>query len=184
MHGDFLWLALPIVVLVILGILFYLSRSRRSLLRLRIEIEKTGAGFDALLKHRHNELPKLLGTCRGYMPHDHPAFDAIARARSNYMKAQTLQEKTLANEGMAAAIKDLFKIAGDFPGLKSNNSFAKLKEQNAEIETNIEEQQDLFNELVKAYNRRISHFPESIPARMAHLEPRKPIAAPGTGSNV
>lgn len=180
MHGDFLWVALPIVVVVILGILFYLSRSRRSLLRLRIEIDKTGAAFDALLKHRHDELPKLLGTCRGYMPQDHPAFDAIARARSGYMKAKSLQEKTLANEAMGAAIKDLFKIAGDYPGLKSNNSFVKIRNQNDELETSIEEQQDLFNELVNSYNRRISHFPESIPAHMAHLEPRKPLAAPGT----
>lgn len=182
MHGDFLWLVLPIVVLVVLGILFYLSRSRRSLLRLRIEIDKTGAGFDALLKHRHDELPKLLGTCRGYMPQDHPAFDAIARARTAYAKAQTLQEKALANETMAVAINNLLKIAGDFPGLKSNNSFVKLRNQNAELETSIEEQQDLFNELANAYNRRICHFPESIPARMAHLEPRKPIADSKTGS--
>lgn len=182
MHGDFLWIVLPIVVLVILGILVHFSRARRSLLRLRIDIEKTGAGIDALLKHQHDELPKLLGTCRGYMPHDHPAFDSITRARVDYLKAQTLQEKTRAGVAMASAIKNLFKIAGDLPGLKSNNSFVKIRKQNSELETSIEEQQELFNALVSTYNRRIRRFPESIPARMAHLGPREPIAGRGPDS--
>jgi len=178
MHGDFIWLSLPIIVLVVLGILAYLSKARRNLLRLRIEIDKTGASVDALLKHRHDELPKLLGTCRGYMPHDHPAFDSIATARADYLKAHTLQEKTLANLAMAGAIEGLFKCAGDFAGLKSNNNFVKFRKQNSDLETSIKEQQELFNELVSSYNRRIRRFPESIAAHMAHLEPRQPIANP------
>lgn len=183
MHGDFLWIALPIIVLVVLGILAYLSKTRRNLLRLRIEIDKTGASVDALLKHRHDELPKLLGTCRGYMPHDHPAFESIAAARGDYMKARTLHEKTLANLAMAGAVENLFKVAGNFAGLKSNNSFMKFRKQNSELETSIEEQQDLFNELVSSYNRRIQRFPESIAARVAHLEPRQPISSPNSASH-
>ena len=182
MHGDFLWLALPIIVLVVLGILAYLSKARRNLLRLRIEIDKTGASVDALLKHRHDELPKLLGTCRGYMPHDHPSFESIARTRADYLKAHTLQEKTLANIAMAGAVNSLFEIAGDYAGLKSNNSFIKFRKQNSELETSIEEQQELFNELVSGYNRRIRRFPESIAARMANLEPRQPVANPDSDS--
>ncbi|MEJ2009346.1 MAG: LemA family protein [Acidobacteriota bacterium] len=182
MRGDFLWLVLPIIVLVVLGILAYLSKARRNLLRLRIEIDKTGASLDALLKHRHDELPKLIGTCRGYMPHDHPAFEALGTARGDYLKAHTLQEKTLANLAMAGAIENLFKCAGDFAGLKSNSNFAKFRKQNSELETGIEEQQDLFNALVSSYNTRIRRFPESIAARMAHLEPRQPIADLNPGS--
>jgi len=176
MPGYFIGLALAIGVLAVLGILAYFSKARRSLLRLRIDLDKTGAGVDALLKHRHDELPKLLGTCRGYMPHDHPAFGAIAQARADYLKARTLQEKALANIAMADAVKGLFKIAGDYPGLKSNNSFTKLRKQNADLESNIDEQQEFYNQLVKTYNRRIRRFPDSLAARRARLEAREPMA--------
>lgn len=178
MHGDFLWFVLVIIALATLGFFAYLSKARRNLLRLRIEIDKTGASVDALLKHRHDELPKLLGTCRGYMPHDHAAFESIARARADYLKARTLQEKTVANIAMADAVKKLFEIAGDFQGLKSNNNFVKFRKQNADLETSIEEQRELFNALVENYNKRIRRFPHSLAANMAHLEPRKPVANP------
>lgn len=181
MHSEWIWIAVPIVVLVILAILAYRSRARRNLLRLRIDIDKTWASIDALLKHRHDELPKLLGTCRGYMPHDHPAFEPIMRARADYLKARTLQEKALANVAMAGAIEGLFKIAADYPELKSNSSFVKLRRQNADLERNIEEQQELFNELVSSYNRRIRRFPESLVAHRAHLEPREIIPNPEMG---
>jgi len=178
MHDNFIWVGLSIIVLAILGILIYFSRTRRSLLRLRINLDKNWAAIDALLKQRHDEIPKVLGTCRGYMPHDHPAFEPISRARADYLKANSMQEKALANIAMAGAIEELFSIAGDFPGLKSNNSFVKLRKQNAELETNINEQQDLFNELVNIYNRRIRCFPNSLVAGRAHLQPRERIPNP------
>ncbi len=178
MHNNFIWLALPVVVLAILAILIYFSKARRTLLRRRIDLEKAWASIDALLKQRHDELPKLLGTCRGYMPHDHPAFEPIARARADYLKARTVQEKAMANIAMASAIEGLFEIAGNFPGLKSNSNFVKLRKQNAELERNIEEQQALFNELVSTYNRRLRRFPDSLVARKAHLEPREGIPNP------
>jgi LemA protein len=182
MHSNIvIWLSLSIVVLAVLGILIYSSKTRRSLLRLRIDLDKTWAGVDALLKQRHDDLPKLLGTCRGYMPQDHPAFEPIARARADYLKASTLQEKALANIAMAGAVEGLFKVAGDYAGLKSNNSFQKLRKQNAELENSIDEQQELFNELVSTYNRRIRRFPDSMVARRAHLRPREPIPNPEMG---
>jgi len=175
MHGHFIELAALITALAILGIFVYLSRTRRHLLRMRIDLDKAWAGVDALLKQRHDELPKLLGTCRGYMPHDHPAFEPIAQARADYLKASTLREKALTHIAMADAIEDLFKIAGGYPALISNNNFTKLRKQNAELKNDIDEQQELFNQLVQAYNTRIRRFPASLAARRAHLEPREPI---------
>lgn len=181
MHGHWVWIAVPVVVFAILGIFAYFSKARSNLLRLRINLDKTWAGVDALLKQRHDELPKLLGTCRGYMPHDHNAFEPIVRARADYLKARTSQEKSLANIAMAGAIEGLFKVASDYPGLKANSNFVKLRKQNTELERNIEEQQEFFNELVKAYNRRLRRFPNSIVARRAHLEPREPVPNPDMG---
>lgn len=173
MHGEWVWIVVPLAVLAILGMLVNFSRTRRNLLRLRIDIDKTWAGIDALMKQRQDEIPKLLGTCRGYMPQDHEAFEPIARARADFLKSRTLQKKSLANIAMQGAVEGLLKIAGNYPGLKSNNSFVKFRKQNAELERNIEEQQELFNELVNTYNRRISKFPGSTIARRAHLEPRE-----------
>lgn len=175
MHGNWIWIAAPIAALVILAIIFYFSRTRSTLQRMRIDLDKTWAGLDALMKQRNDELPKLLGTCRGYMPQDHPAFEPIGRARADYLKARTPQEKTLANVAISGAIEGLFKIAGDYPGLKSNTSFIKLRKQNAELEKNIEEQQEFFNELVHSYNQRLRRFPDSLVARRARLKQRESI---------
>ena len=182
MHGPWLWSAVAVAVLVILGMQVYFSRTRRALLRLRIDLDKTWAGIDSLLKQRHDEIPKLLGTCRGYLPHDHEAFEPITRARRDYLKAHTMQEKSLADFAMAGALQTVFKIAADHPELKSNNNFIKLKKQNADLERSIEEQQEFFNELVSGYNQRIRRFPGSIVARRAHLEPREQIPNPAMGS--
>ncbi len=181
MHGDWIWLAVPLLVVAILAFLAYLSNTRRSLLRARINMDKTWAGIDALLKQRHDEIPKLLGTCRGYMPHDHEAFEPITRARSNYQKARMMREKSLANIAMTDALEGIFKIAADYPGLKSNSNFVKFRKQNAELERNLVEHQELFNELVSTYNRRIRGFPGSMVARKARLEPREPIPNPEMG---
>lgn len=181
MHGNWIWLAVPLLVVAILAFLAYLSNARRSLLRARIDMDKTWAGIDALLKQRHDDIPKLLGTCRGYMPHDHEAFEPITRARSDYQKARTMREKSLANSAIADALEGIFKSAADYPGLKSNSNFIKFKIQNAELERNLEEHQVLFNERVSTYNRRIRGFPCSMAARKARMEPREPIPIPETG---
>lgn len=181
MHGDWIWFAVPLIVLAVLAFLAYWSNTRRNLLRTRIDMDKTWAGIDALLKQRHDEIPKLLGTCRGYMPHDHEAFEPITRARSDYQKARTMQEKSLANIAMTGALEGIFKIATNYPGLKSNTSFVKFRKQNADLERNLEEHQEIFNELVNGYNRRIRGFPGSMVARKAHLEPRDPIPNPEMG---
>ena len=181
MHGVWIWLAGLLAVGVILAFFAYLANTRRSLLRMRIDMDKTWAGIDTLLKKRHDEIPKLLGTCRGYMPQDHEAFEPIARARTDYQKARTMQEKSLANVAMTGALEGIIKIAEDYPGLKSNANFVKFRKQNAELESNLEEHQELFNELAHTYNRRISGFPGSIVARRAHLERREPIPNPEMG---
>ena len=181
MHGNWIWLALPLIVVALLAFLAYLSNTRRNLLRTRIDMDKTWAGIDALLKQRHDEIPKLLGTCRGYMPHDHEAFEPITRARSDYQKARTMQEKSLANIAMTGALEGIFKIAANYPGLKSNTNFVKFRKQNAELERNLEEHQEIFNELVNGYNRRIRGFPGSMVARRARLTPREPIPNPEMG---
>jgi LemA protein len=182
MHGDWIWLAVPLAVAAILAFLAYLSNTRRSLLRMRIDMDKAWAGIDALVKQRHDEIPKLLGTCRGYMPHDHEAFEPVGRARSDYQKARTMQEKSLANIAMTVAMEGIFKIAADHPGLKSNTNFVKFRKQNAELDRNLEEHQELFNEMVKTYNRRIRGFPVSMVARRYRLEPRQTIPNPETGN--
>lgn len=181
MHGGWLWIAVPVVILIVLAIQIYFSRTRRNLLRLRINLDKTWAGIDALLKQRHDEIPKLLGTCRGYMPPDHEAFESVTRARRAYLEARTMQEKSLADVAMAGALESIFKIAAEYPGLKSNNNFIKLRKQNAELERGIEEQKEFFNEQVSAYNDRIRSFPGSIVARRAHMEPRERIPNPEIG---
>lgn len=181
MNGAWLWIAVLVAVLIVVGIQVYFSRARRNLLRLRIDLDKTWAGIDSLLKQRNDEIPKLLGTCRGYMPQDHEAFEPITRARRDYLKARTMQEKSLADFAMAGALETIFKVAADYPGLKSNNNFVKIRKQNADLERGIEEQQEFFNELVSAYNLRIRSFAGSIVARRAQLKPREQIPNPGVG---
>src|SRR5579863_8310839 len=106
-----------VVILVVVGVFAYLITIYNSLIRLKNDIDKAWANIDVLLKQRHDELPKLIETCKGYMQYEQKTFQLITEARTAFSKATTLAEKAQADNLITGALKTLFAVSENYPEL-------------------------------------------------------------------
>jgi len=161
-----------VVVLFVVGIFAYLITIYNSLVRLKNDIDKAWANIDVLLKQRHDELPKLIETCKGYMQYEQSTFQLITEARTAFMKASSVSEKAQADNMISGALKSLFAVSENYPDLKANNNFMQLQKRISELEEKIADRRELFNDDVNTYNIRIQQLPDVFIAGMMHLQTR------------
>ena len=159
-----------VVVLVVVGIFVYLITIYNSLVRLRNDIDKAWANIDVLLKQRHDELPKLIETCKGYMQYEQKTFQLITEARTAFMRANTVAEKAQADNLITGALRSLFAVAENYPELKANNDFMQLQNRISELEEKIADRREFFNDDVNTYNIRIQQLPDVFIAGMMGLQ--------------
>ena len=169
--GIFILLAL-VVILVVVGVFAYLITIYNSLVRLKNDIDKAWANIDVLLKQRHDELPKLIETCKGYMQYEQKTFQLITEARTAYMRAGSVGEKAAADNMITGALKSLFAVSENYPDLKANNNFMQLQKRISELEEKIADRREFFNDDVNTYNIRIQQVPDVFIAGMMHLQRR------------
>jgi LemA protein len=161
-----------IVILLVVGIFAYLITIYNSLVRLKNDIDKAWANIDVLLKQRHDELPKLIETCKGYMQYEQKTFQLVTEARTAYLKATSVAEKAQADNMISGALKSLFAVAENYPELKANNNFMQLQKRITELEEKIADRREFFNDDVNTYNIRIQQVPDVFIAGMMHLQHR------------
>ncbi len=161
-----------VVFLVVVGIFVYFITIYNSLVRLRNDIDKAWANIDVLLKQRHDELPKLIETCKGYMQYEQKTFQLIVEARTAFMKATTVSEKAQADNMISGALKTLFAVSENYPELKANQNFLQLQGRISELEEKIADRREFFNDDVNTYNIRIQQLPDVFIARMLGVERR------------
>ena len=169
--GIFILLGL-VVILVVVGVFAYLITIYNSLVRLKNDIDKAWANIDVLLKQRHDELPKLIETCKGYMQYEQKTFQLITEARTAYMRAGSVGEKAAADNMITGALKSLFAVSENYPDLKANNNFMQLQKRISELEEKIADRREFFNDDVNTYNIRIQQVPDVFIAGMMHLQRR------------
>ena len=161
-----------VVVLVVVGVFIYFITIYNSLVRLKNDIDKAWANIDVLLKQRHDELPKLIETCKGYMQYEQKTFQLITEARTSFMKANTVAEKAQAYNMISGALKSLFAVSENYPDLKANNNFMQLQKRISELEERIADRREFFNDDVNTYNIRIQQLPDVFVAKMLSLQRR------------
>src|SRR5580704_2776720 len=161
-----------VLILIVVGIFAYLITIYNSLVRLKNDIDKAWANIDVLLKQRHDELPKLIETCKGYMQYEQKTFQLITDARSAYMRAGSVGEKAAADNMITGALKSLFAVSENYPDLKANNNFMLLQKRISELEEKIADRREFFNDDVNTYNIRIQQLPDVFLAGMMHLQHR------------
>jgi LemA protein len=159
-----------VVVLVVVGVFVYFITIYNSLVRLRNDIDKAWANIDVLLKQRHDELPKLIETCKGYMQYEQKTFQLITEARTAFMRANTVAEKAQADNLITGALKSLFAVAENYPELKADNDFMQLQNRISELEEKIADRREFFNDDVNTYNIRIQQLPDVFIAGMMGLQ--------------
>ncbi|MEJ2007922.1 MAG: LemA family protein [Acidobacteriota bacterium] len=164
-------LLLLVFILVVVAVVVYTVSIYNSLVRLKNDINKAWANIDVLLKERHDELPKLIDTCKGYMQYEQKTLQSVTEARSAYQKASTVPEKAQADNMMTGALKSLFAVAENYPDLKADNNFMQLQQRISELEERIADRREFFNDSVNTFNIRIQQFPDMMLAGMMNLQP-------------
>jgi LemA protein len=170
------WMLIAVLVLtlcglVVAGVIAYFVGIYNNLVRLKNDIDRSFSNIDVLLKQRHDELPKLVETCKGYMQYEQKTLQAVTEARTAYMRATTPPEKAQADNMVSGALKTLFAVAENYPDLKANANFIQLQGRITDLETKIAAQRTTFNEDVNAFNIRIAQMPANIVAGFMHLQP-------------
>ena len=158
--------------LFIAGVLTYAVILYNGLIRLRNENDRAWANVDVLLKQRHDEIPNLVESVKGYMQHEQQTLVAVTQARAASMNAASIGQKAQADLQVTGALRGLFAVAENYPQLKANENFLKLQNRISEIEERIADRREFFNDDVNTYNTRIGQIPDVFVARFLSLKPR------------
>jgi LemA protein len=158
--------------LFIAGALVYTVILYNGLVRLKNDNDRAWANIDVLLKQRHDEIPNLVETVKGYMEHEQQTLLAVAQARAASMNAASIGQKATADLRMTGALRSLFAVAENYPQLRANENFLKLQNRITELEERIADRREFFNDDVNTYNTRIGQIPDVFVASFMSLKPR------------
>jgi len=155
-----------VVLLFIFGIIILLFLITVSvynrLIRLRNNREQAFADIDVQLKQRHDLIPQLVDTVKGYMGHERGVLTEITAARANAMKASTIDEKIIAEGRLSTALDGLKVSVEAYPDLKASQNFMDLQNEIADIENKLAAARRFFNSATKELNVAIEVFPSNI----------------------
>ncbi|MBV2234591.1 MAG: LemA family protein [Sterolibacterium sp.] len=152
------------VVILIYGILLY-----NGLVQVKHAVAKAWANIDVLLKQRHDELPKLVETCKQYKQFEQETLQRIIEARSSVHSAREAQDIPALGQAEGAlrmGLGRLFAVAEAYPELKTNENFLLLQSRISALENGIADRRELYNDAVNINNVRVEQFPETLLARM------------------
>jgi len=160
-------------LLAIAGLVVYTVILYNELVRLRNDIDRAWANIDVLLKQRHDEIPNLVETVKGYMQHERETLEAVTLARTSSLNATTIAQKAQADVQVTNALRGLFAVAENYPQLKASDNFLRLQNRISELEEKIADRREFFNDDVNTYNTRIGQHPEVFLASLMNLKPRE-----------
>jgi LemA protein len=161
------------VVFVLAGGLAYSIILFNELVGLRNDNDRAWANIDVLLKQRHDEIPNLVETVRGYMQHERETLEAVTRARVASIEAASIGQKAQADWMVRSALQGLFAVAENYPQLKANQNFLRLQSRITELEERIADRREYFNDDVNTYNTRIRQVPQVFLAALMGLKLRE-----------
>lgn len=156
---------------LLVGTVGYLLSLYNSLVALKNGIGRAWANIDVLLKQRHDELPKLVATCEGYMQHERAVFDKLSEARGALMKARGVGERAEAEGLLTKALGQFFAVAEAYPDLKANTGFLQLQSRISDLENQIADRREFYNDTVTTFNTRIQQIPDNMVAGWLSLTP-------------
>jgi LemA protein len=139
--------------------------------RRRIAVEGSFANIDVELRRRHDLIPNLVETVKGYAAHEKDTLAAVMQARASATQARSLGDKVQAEGQLTQALGRLMAVAEAYPNLKADASFLKLQGELAQTEDRIGGQRQVFNQAVAAYNEAIAVFPSSVVAALFGFKP-------------
>lgn len=163
-----------IIVLVLIGAaVVILAGMYNSLVQLRVRADSAWSDIDVQLKRRHDLIPNLVETVKGYAAHEKGTFENVAKFRSMAMQATTPADKAQAETQLSGALKSLFAVAESYPQLRASEQFTSLQGSLNSIEDNIQNARRYYNAVVRDFNTRVQSFPSNIVAGMFGFHARQ-----------
>ena len=168
-----LWTLLAVAAVFMAGISLY-----NALVKLREQADAAWADIDVQLKRRHDLIPNVVESVKGYAAHEENTFEAVVAARSSAMTAQTPAEKGQAEGMLTGALKSLFALVEAYPDLKASVGFRNLEDTLSILEDSIQNARRYYNAVVRDFNTRISQVPSNLIANSFNFREREFFEVP------
>ena len=163
------WILIGVVALVVVFLIVTYNR----LVRLRNRVEAAWSQIDVQLKRRHDLIPNLVETVKGYAAHERETLESVTRARQQAVAAKGVEEQAQAENMLTATLRQLFAVAEAYPDLKANENFLALQEELTGTESRIAFSRQFYNEQVLAYDNALETFPSNTVAGMFNFKPEE-----------
>ncbi|MEQ1513863.1 MAG: LemA family protein [Lysobacteraceae bacterium] len=162
--SHILWFIVPVLI--------YLVLRYNSLVTVKHNVAKALSNIDVLLKQRHEELPKLIATCKQYMQHEQTTLEKVIQARNRVATANNagdIDALGIAEGALRQSLGSLFALSESYPDLKADQQFTHLQTRISSLENNIADRREFYNEAVTINNARIEQFPDVIISRLLNF---------------
>ncbi len=163
-----LWI-IGIIALILIGVLAMYN----SLVRQRNRAEEAWSDIDVQLKRRHNLIPNLVETVKGYATHERATLDSVTAARTQAQNAHSPAEHAQAENTLTSTLKTLFAVSENYPDLKANTNFLELQRELSDTENKIQAARRFYNGVVRDYNTAIETVPSNIIASLFKFTKRE-----------
>jgi LemA protein len=168
-----LTIAIIVVVAIIVVAVLYFIAKRNSIIASRNRVDESWSGIDVQLKRRHDLVPNLVETVKGYAEHESQTFEKATKARAEAMQASTVAETAKAESKLTGALTELRAVAENYPTLRATENFQQLSRNLSELEDEIQASRRIYNSNVQSYNTDIEQFPGSIIANQGNFTKRE-----------
>ena len=161
-------MASTITLAVVVLLVFYQINIYNHLVRIKHDVSRAWSNIDVLLKQRHEEIPKLVETCKQYMKFEQETLETVMRARSQVSEARKNQDVPglgLAEGALRMGLGQLFALVENYPDLNANETFQHLQARISSLENTIADRREFYNDSVNINNIGIEQFPDVIVAR-------------------
>jgi LemA protein len=163
------WIFLGIVGLVVIWAIAIYNK----LVSLRAQGDASWSDIDVQLKRRHNLIPNLIETVKGYATHEKETLERVVKARQEGVAANTIHDQAAAENSLTTALRQIFALSESYPDLKASTNFLELKKQLSEVEDAIQNARRYYNAVIRDYNTKVDSFPDLAIARMFSFEIRE-----------
>src|SRR3978361_765610 len=161
-----------VVVLILLAVFYYIAK-RNGIIASRNRVDESWSGIDVQLKRRHDLVPNLVETVKGYATHESSVFEKVTQARADSMSAKRVQDTANAETKLTGALTDLRAVAEQYPDLKATENFQQLSRNLSELEDEIQASRRIYNSTAQSYTPDIQQSPGSIIANKGGFPARQ-----------
>lgn len=166
-------MGLILILVIVIGFGVLIAAAYNSLVQLRVRADNAWSDIDVQLKRRHDLIPNLVETVKGYAAHEKGTFENVTKFRSMAMQATGPAERAQAEGQLSGALKSLFAVAEQYPQLQASGQFQSLQNALNEVENALQESRRYYNAVVRDLNTKIASFPSNLIAGMFGFQPRQ-----------